>query len=591
MKNLIKSIGTLAITLVMLAACNLKAGGPATEQPGTESAITAEATTEASPTEEIPIFEPAGGALLGWWDGSNAVYVPEGEFLMGDQDAITGDNIPAHTVSLDAFWIQKVEVTNQMYSRCVALGLCQPPQAATGLPEQYTNQLYSNFPVVGVPWEDARTYCEWIGGRLPSEAEWEKAARGTNGDPYPWGDEEEPSCSLLNYADCLNPPLPMLVGIHDLGDSLYKVADMAGNVAEWVNDWYADDYYGASPSANPAGPADGDFRVVRGSSYLEAGDSLLIHQRANADPDSSRADLGFRCIITPGQTPEESVLPACTTFSYVPIPRDIPTPASYVIMPPAFSINAYCNLVNNNQFGSAVIRFEDGTDVNQVTISASHGTLTCTHDIVDPMKFTCVGTALNPGTSVTIKACYPPAPALPGMTPTCPVFYTYRPATNRCEYGVPIPVSCAAPDVVVPFYGCLPAPVNDQCPVGSYAGLYNNKPVCIPASGPQCYGNLCPAVCPEGLVFNEGSFCCDYPPDVTPACPVGFMYDASSDLCLPQPSLPVESCTSITVSVGTCPPVPQVNCSDHSSESACNADSNCQWHPYLAQAGGYCTNK
>jgi hypothetical protein len=179
------------------------------------------------------------------------------------------------------------------------------------------------------------------------------------------------------------------------------------------------------------------------------------------------------------------------------------------------------------------------------------------------MVFTCVGSALHPGDPVTISACYPP-PAQVIPDPTCPVYYHLDQTTWMCEYGVPMPVQCAAPDVVVPGYGCLPAPVNGDCPVGSYSGTFNNKPVCIPSHGPACQqgqlGTTCPAFCPEGLILNEGNFCCEYPPDVMPVCPVGYTYNIGVAACLPDNWDQPNGCTTITTNIPTCAPPPQVGC-------------------------------
>ena len=135
---------------------------------------------------------------------------------------------------------------------------------------------------------------------------------------------------------------------------------------------------------------------------------------------------------------------------------------------------------------------------------------------------------------MTISVCNAPVPAPALPVPTCPIFYHLDAASNLCQYGIPQPVVCAAPDVVIFGYGCLPAPQNGECPVDSYLGTYQGNPVCIPASGPQCQGQLCPAACPAGLVFNEGNFCCDYPVDVAPICPTCYSYDETPKECMPD---------------------------------------------------------
>jgi hypothetical protein len=114
-------------------------------------------------------------------------------------------------------------------------------------------------------------------------------------------------------------------------------------------------------------------------------------------------------------------------------------------------------------------------------------------------------------------------------------------------------VQCSAPNIVVPGYGCLPAPQSGDCPVGSYEASYKNQPVCIPAGGPQCQGNICPATCPKGLVFNDAGLCCGYPPDMPPVCPAGYVFDPSLSACVPASVAPIE-CTSVSAMVPDCKP-------------------------------------
>jgi iron(II)-dependent oxidoreductase len=180
---------------------------------------------------------------------------------MGQDEVEPSDHSPSHTVTEDSYWIFRAEVTNRMYRACVELGVCTEPVQSPW----YTDAGYENAPVSGVTWDQAKGYCEWIGGRLPTEAEWELAARGTDARPYPWG-EDEPTCNLLNFKDCLDPSEPNGVGSYPLGVSPFKMADMAGNVSEWVSDWYAEDYYANSPANDPTGPATGeDSRASRPS--------------------------------------------------------------------------------------------------------------------------------------------------------------------------------------------------------------------------------------------------------------------------------------------------------------------------------------
>lgn len=232
------------------------------------------------------------------------VRIPAGEFQMGasreeiayalDQcgDCLRDfrDEQPRHTVDLDAFEIGRYEVTNQQYARCVLARICTEP-----VDSRYADPTYEDHPVVSVTWFQAQAYCEWQdGARLPTEAEWEKAARGGDGRLYPWGDES-PDCNRANYGTCEGHTKP--VGSYPTGPIFdgVMVMDMSGNVGEWVNDWYGETYYQTSPSSNPPGPKDSDFRVKRGGSWKEQPFLLRSASRLQQTQDSAEEDIGFRC--------------------------------------------------------------------------------------------------------------------------------------------------------------------------------------------------------------------------------------------------------------------------------------------------------
>jgi len=227
--------------------------------------------------------------------------IPAGDFVMGCADAdgsCNADESPKHTVTLSEYKIQKYEVTNAQYAACVTAAVCTAPSSSDSQTRSpyYGNATYDNYPVIYVNWTQAGEYCAWIGGRLPTEAEWEKAARGVYpAEPiYPWGDTA-PDCTLANYSGCTGDTDE--VGSHPTGASTYGVMDLEGNVFEWVNDWYASDYYttGGPPWNDPQGPGSGSYRVKRGAPWNYFAGNLRVSMRYNDDSIYSDINLGFRC--------------------------------------------------------------------------------------------------------------------------------------------------------------------------------------------------------------------------------------------------------------------------------------------------------
>ena len=267
----------------------------ATPEPGSVS-------TEV-PFTHIPSTNPtvALPEIIDSKDKMVLVLIPAGEFQMGSAEKAS----PPHTVFLDNYRIDKTEVSNAQYALCVADGKCtEPANKRSALRESYyDNPEYADYPVIYVGWEQAAAYCTWADRRLPTEAEWEKAARGTDGRIYPWGSNFDGT--LLNYCDasCQNPwkdgrfedgyieTSPM--GEYSRGASPYGVLDMAGNVVEWVADWYAP--YRQDYQKNPIGPASGVDKVMRGGAWGDDVNQVRSDVRSNVNPNNWMDFIGFRC--------------------------------------------------------------------------------------------------------------------------------------------------------------------------------------------------------------------------------------------------------------------------------------------------------
>jgi len=233
-------------------------------------------------------------------DGMELINIPGGAYLMGSKRDITlaeEDELPQHWIYLEDFWIDRTEVTNRMYSMCVNAGACQPPGEGGSKTRfvYYGDANFDGYPVIYTTWEDAQSYCQWAGRRLPSEAEWEKASRGIDGRIYPWGDLP-PNRSLLNFNNHVGDTVP--VGSYSDGESPYGVFDMAGNVAEWVRDWYSADYYFTSPSYNPLGPPAGTYRVIRGGSWFSKINAVRTAFRLWNISNLQSEFTGFRCALS-----------------------------------------------------------------------------------------------------------------------------------------------------------------------------------------------------------------------------------------------------------------------------------------------------
>jgi len=298
-KTFLSFLYLIVAGIFLLTACGSKPAPMATALPVTE---TPQPTKTVIPTPTLVI-----GATMTGKDGATLVYVPAGEFAMGstDQDSpASNDEKPQHSVTLDAFWIDQTEVTNAMYAKCVNAGNSKPPINT----DHFINTGYANHPVVSVDWSQANAYCTWTERRLPTEAEWEKAARGTDGRIYPWGNEA-PNNALLNYNDSVKDTTA--VGQYPNGKSPYGAYDMAGNVWEWTHSVMKKYPY----KVNDGREVEIAFgsRALRGGSFNDDEGSARCAYRDGDHIDFFDDDIGFR-VVASHAFPTFQVSRACPCF-------------------------------------------------------------------------------------------------------------------------------------------------------------------------------------------------------------------------------------------------------------------------------------
>lgn len=250
------------------------------------SNVAQELSEPASSSSEEPVEE-------------EVVSIPAGPFIRGT-NAGGFDEQPQRTVVLGAFAIDRFEVTNFQYQQFVQ----DTGHRKSGPPSRYAKNMGKmrgvNQPVVYVSWDDAVAYCRWKGKRLPTEAEWEKAMRGTDGRLWPWGNTEQ--ANGANWARVQDGyDVTASVGSFKTDRSPYGVMDGAGNVMEWVQDWYSESYYKDGSDQNPPGPDYGVYRVLRGGGYTTAGGDIRITSRSKMVPDFRDETIGFRCAISGSQ--------------------------------------------------------------------------------------------------------------------------------------------------------------------------------------------------------------------------------------------------------------------------------------------------
>lgn len=310
----IHSVCLVVISCFLITSCS---SPKQTSSNGAETSTVSALPTDPSPINTItPPSNPSiGTTWLRTADNMTMVYVPASEFLMGTNDGQSWE-APAHKVYLDAFWIDQTEVTSKMYALCMDDGACleRPwPESSETHEFYFGNPEFDNYPVINVNWLQAKAYCEWRGDRLPTEAEWEKAASWDESRQekyiYPWGNTFNGSITNLCDTTCIRDGLVSglnielyandgyaevaPVGNYIEGASPYGAMDMAGNVSEWVNDWFSDTYYEVSPFTNPQGPESAEYRVVKGGNWGTWVDSTSSRIRTVTYHTSDT--VGFRC--------------------------------------------------------------------------------------------------------------------------------------------------------------------------------------------------------------------------------------------------------------------------------------------------------
>ncbi len=563
----------LALALILSACAPASTPAPtATALPPTSAptATSVPPTVPAAPSlAPASLAGPQSGATMNWIDNSQLIYIPAGPFTMG----MGSGNTPQKTVTLDAYWIQSTDVTNKMYAQCVATGNCAPPAQELGTPV-YDNPDYGDYPVVGVTWDMAANYCQWIQGTLPSEAQWEKAARGSNGNAYPWG-SDKPSCSLTNMVGCLGHT--NAVTDYASGKSPYGLLGMAGDVFQWVNDYYDEQYYLSMPDTNPTGPTSGDNRVIRGSSF-ESNDTQIYSGMRHFAPNSyHHYDLGFRCVVAQPKI----LAPYCQLTSYFPTGAV----SSSTCQNPTVNVNGnYCA----GGTGFATVDIPNGSTY-QITTKG----YTCTEAVVNGQRrLTCTGPAKSTGQLTVCNAACSGSPQTTGATAACDPGYNRDPQTGACLYqpisGQPGVAGCPQGYNLIDRGGqkiCAVAPnQNGQCPIGLYFDTQYGACVSPAGNADAPYGIDNSALaqqtyqgCPAGYSYDNNYQCCQANAGgAYPSCPLNFKVDQSQNVCSPsQVQASGPGCVTVNVNIDQCGTVVDA-CSKYTQASPC-IRAGCKW--------------
>jgi formylglycine-generating enzyme required for sulfatase activity len=432
---------SVALSLLLIVAFLLASCAPAAN--AVVAVPTAGAAAIASTGPQMQVGSP-----WPYVDGTLLVPVPAGPFTMGNDMP----DSPVHTVTLSDFWIYSTKVTNQQFAACVAGGGCTAPDAGDN--PVYADPASAENPVVGVTYDQAAAYCTSVHARLPTEAEWEKTARGPDANVYPWGNAD-PTCDLLNFNKCVGQTTS--VTTYPQGQSYYQALDMEGNANEWVADRYEAAYYKQSPAQDPPGPDTGKFRSVRASNFDSQAVLVPAATRSFELPENHRNDLGFRCVVLDpgyfapfcqtvvvtglGTTPKIEGCPP-PTFRLEPTCLDGKTSGSYItidglLMPP----DAYVKAPSSCERISAVKYFCPPSEMGKPGLEVW---ATC------KFKGTDAGCVKGYHYDAGKEACLPD----PGATSSavCLPGYNYDPASQCCSA---IPGSLRAYAPCPPGYGFM----------------------------------------------------------------------------------------------------------------------------------------
>ncbi len=464
------------LSVVLLMACSLQV--VASPPPPTQAApvlrptntlipVPAEETAAATATlQPVALAGPRMevGSMWPYVDGSILVAVPGGPFTMGHG----GSDNPEHTVTLSDFWVYQAKVTNQQYALCLKAGKCQAPDPVDDF--TFNDVTHANDPVVGVTYAQASDYCTFVHGRLPTEAEWEKTARGPDGNLYPWG-SNAPVCDYLNFNNCVGKITN--VTTYPVGQSYYHALDTEGNVFEWVADWYDALYYKTGAGQDPVGPDKGQQRSVRSSSYKSKVEQIPASTRFFDGPKDHRRDLGFRCVV---EDPTYFA-PNCTAFSLAGTGLS-GSPASSSTAPDCPKVGIGLTAVCQQGKVTVVV-----VDSHSPDPSASvTGVAACAPVSVTPNVFPQIYDCTS-DTTVSISTACSYSPASPAA---CAEHFNLNASTGMCEWdGSLTSGSACLPGLTYdPARQCCTAQPGSGadypiCPLGSALGYVSGKPVCL----------------------------------------------------------------------------------------------------------------